>query len=98
LINIFGKSQHLIFFISPSPGFIKACLRRISVAQSRDPGPPIRRRNQSDPIGSRRPMKSDRIPGGGIRPELKRRICFEFRQYPTIGADFYMRKKNREKS
>ena len=57
------------------------------------PGPPIRRRNQSDPIGSRRPMKSDRIPGDGIRPELKRRICFEFRQYPTIEADFYMRKK-----
>jgi len=31
-------------------------------------------------------------------PPIRRRICFEFRQYPTIGADFYMRKKNREKS
>jgi len=39
----------------------------------------------SEPIGS--------PPSDEIRPELKRRICFEFRQYPTIEADFYMRKK-----
>ena len=83
------RTKKLIFH------FISLLFSLISV---RYPGPPIRRRNQSNPIGSRRPMKSDRNPGDEIRPELKRRICFEFRQYPTIRADFYMRKKNREKS